>query len=164
MKIRITDNLRKNIYANYIRVGFGFGSMKTTHPPTDYKGRSLGIVFLIGAQVLVGFIHVVFGFWLLSAPRFEPLTGPDIYSIYTIVFGFLALLFAALLWLQKRAGWVGTFVVLSFVIVADLLTLLDLPSIPGIPKFAGYGEITYSVIIILYLLKTSVRTKYAIIK
>ena len=145
--------------------------MNTTHPPTDYKGRSLGIVCLIGAQVLVGFIHVVFGFWLLCAPRFELSTGilgsssiPDIYSIYTIVFGFLALLFAALLWLQKRAGWVGTFAVLSFVIVADLLTLLDLPSIPGIPKFAGYGEITYSVIVILYLLKASVRTKYAIIK
>ena len=141
--------------------------MKTTHPPTEYKGRSLGIVFLIGAQVLVGFIHVVFGFWLLSAPRFEPSAGilgsssiPDIYSIYTIVFGCLALLFAGLLWLQKCAGWVGTFAVLSFVIVADLLTLLDLPSIPGIPKSACYGEITYSVIIIFYLLKESVRTKY----
>ena len=145
--------------------------MNTIHPPIDYKGRSLGIVFLIGAQVLVGFIHVVFGFWLLSASWFEPPAGifgsssiPDVYSVYTIVFGFLALLFAALLWLQKRAGWVGTFAILTFVVVADLLTLLDLPSIPGIPKFAGYGEITYSIIIILYLLKTNVRVKYAISK
>jgi hypothetical protein len=145
--------------------------MKTTHPPTYYKGRSLGIIFLIGAQVLVGLIHVVFGSWLLGGARLGPSTGifgssssPDIYSVYTIVFGFLALLFAALLWLQKRAGWIGTFAILAFVIVADLLTLLNLPSIPGIPKFAGYGEITYSIIIILYLLKTSVRVKYAISK
>ncbi len=145
--------------------------MNRTHPPTEYKGRSLGIVYLIAAQVLVGLIHVVFGFWLLCSPRLDA-SGVilassfslDIYSNYTIAFGFLVLLFAALLWLQKPAGWVGTFAVLSFVIVADLLTLLDLPSIPGIPKSACYGEITYSVIIILYLLRTSVRTKYGISK
>ena len=100
--------------------------MNNAHPPVEYKGRSLSIVFLIAAQVLVGLIHVVFGFWLLTATWISASVGifgsssaPDIYSVYTIVFGFLTLLFAVLLWLQKREGWVGTFAVLIFVIAAD---------------------------------------------
>jgi hypothetical protein len=142
--------------------------MKSNRPPTDYKGRPLGVVFLVAAQLVVGFIHVIFGFWLLTSPQGAPMgiIGPlattDIYSIYTIVFSVLTLIFAVLLWLQKRLGWIGTFGVLVFVIVADSLTLLDLPSVPGIPKFAGYGEITYSVLVILYLLQRQVRTKYRI--
>lgn len=144
--------------------------MKTTQPQIEYKGRSLGILFLTGAQVLIGFIHFVSGFWLLYAPRTEAFgilsttSDPIIYSIYTIMFGFLTLLFAALLWFQKTTGWAGTFLVLAFIIVVDLLTLLDLPSIPGIPKLAGYGEITYSSIVLLYLLKKGVREKYLISK
>ena len=143
--------------------------MSTTHPPLEYNGRILGVVFLIAAQILVGFIHVIFGFWLLTSPLgasevgvFGSLASSDIYSIYTIIFGVLTLLFAFVLWSQKRWGWIGTVTVLVFVIVADSLTLLDLPSIPGIPKFAGYGEITYSVLVILYLLQKHVRTKYSI--
>ena len=143
--------------------------MNNAHPPVEYKGRSLGIVFLIAAQVFVGFIHVVFGFWLLTATWIPSSVGifgssaaPDVYSVYTIVFGLLTLLFTVLLWLQKRWGWVGTFAVLVFVIVADSLTLLDLPSIPEIPKFAGYGEITYSILVTLYLFQAHVRTKYGI--
>ena len=143
--------------------------MDNAHPPITYKGRSLGIVLLTAAQVLVGFIHVVFGFWLLTAPRITPFAGnigaspsADIYSVYTIVFGFLTLLFAVLLWFQKRWGWIGTIAVLVFVIVADSLTLLDLPSVPGIPKLACYGEITYSIIVIFYLVQSRVRTKYGI--
>ena len=42
----------------------------------------------------------------------------------------------------------------------DSLTLLDLPSIPGIPKFAGFTEIIYSVLIVGYLLQTILRRKY----
>jgi len=143
--------------------------MNNVHQPVEYKGRSLSVVFLITVQVLVGFIHVLFGFWLLTATWmpssvdiFGSSSAPDIYSVYTIVFGFLTLLFAVLLWLQKRGGWVGTFAVSVFVIVADSLTLLDLPSIPGIPKIAGYGEITYSILVTLYLLQAHVRTKYGI--
>ena len=143
--------------------------MNNVHQPVEYKGRSLSVVFLITVQVLVGFIHVLFGFWLLTATWmpssvdiFGSSSAPDIYSVYTIVFGFLTLLFAVLLWLQKRGGWVGTLAVLVVVIVADSLTLLDLPSIPGIPKIAGYGEITYSILVTLYLLQAHVRTKYGI--
>jgi hypothetical protein len=143
--------------------------MNTTHPPVEYKGRIIGIVFLVAAQLLVGFVHLIFGFWLLSSPPessaigvIGSLAAPEIYSIYTIIFSVLTLMFAALLWAQKRWGWVGTFGVLIFVIIADSLTLLDLPSVPGIPKFAGYGEITYSIFVIIYLLQNHVRIKYRI--
>jgi len=137
--------------------------------PLEHKGRTFGIVALVASQVLIGFVHVVFGFWLLVAPRGAPFLSvvgmfpvSDIYSIYTIIFGFLTLLFAVPLWLQKRWGWVGTFAVLVFVVVADSLTLLDLPSVPGIPKLAGLGEITYSVLVMVYLLQAQIRAKYQI--
>jgi len=143
--------------------------MKKAVPPLEYKSRTLGIVALVSTQVLFGFIHVVFGFWLLFASRGAPFVGVvglssagDIYSIYTVIFGFLTLLFAVPLWLQKRWGWFGTFAVLVFIVVADSLTLLDLPSIPGIPKFAGFGEITYSILVIAYLLQAHIRAKYKI--
>ena len=110
--------------------------------------------------MLVGFIHVVFGFWMLVSPHVAPFagilgssSGPDIYSVYTITFSLLTLLFAVGLWQQKRGGWIGTVAVGLFVIIADSLTLLNLPSIPGIPKFAGFGEITYSLLVIAYLLQ-----------
>ena len=143
--------------------------MTATRVPITYRGRSIGIVVLVAAQILVGFIHVVFGFWMISAPRLEPFASivgssstSDIYSIYTIIFSVLTLIFAAGLWLQKGWGWVGTVAVGAFVIVADSLTLLDLPSVPGIPKFAGFGEITYSILVIIYMLQTHVRAKYKI--
>lgn len=144
--------------------------MKTNHPQIEYKGRSLGIIILTGVQLLIGFIHFIYGFWLLNAPTTESFgmldtkSIPTVYSIYTIVFGLLTLLFAILLWFQKTAGWAGTFAVLAFVVAVDSLTLLNLSSIPGIPKLAGYGEIPYSIIILLYLLKKSVRKKYLPIK
>ena len=82
------------------------------------------------------------------------------YDVYTLIFGLLYLLFAVLIWQGKKAGWVDTIAVSLFVIVADSLTLLDLPSIPGIPKFAGFTEIGYSVIVVAYLCSRNVRRKY----
>jgi hypothetical protein len=142
--------------------------MSKSRPPLDYKGRSIGILAVVAVQFLVGFIHVVFGFWLLSTPLVMPFggstsaSGPDVYSLYTIAFSFLTLIFATLLWFGKRWGWIGTVTVGLFVIVADSLTLLDLPSIPEIPKFAGFGEISYSVLVILFLMQTHIRSKYKI--
>jgi hypothetical protein len=141
--------------------------MNTNRPPTVmFKGRYLGIAVLVALQVLIGFIHVVFGLWLISAST-APLDGiasfgPDGYSVYTVIFGFLTLGLAVLLWMQKRWSWVGTVAVLAFVIVVDSLALLSLPSIPGIPKFAGFGEISYSIVVILYLLQEHVRADYRI--
>jgi hypothetical protein len=140
--------------------------MNTTRPPLIYKGKSLGIFVLVAAQILVGAIHVFFGFWLLSASGTVPFvgssTGSDIYIIYTIVFSLLTLIFAGLVWLEKQSGWVGTAAVAVFVIIADSLTLLNLPSVPRIPKFAGFGEISYSILVIAYLLQAHVRAKYKI--
>ena len=56
----------------------------------------------------------------------------------------------------------GTVAIAVFVIAADAFTLLDLPSVPGIPKFAGYGEITYSILLLLYLMQNYIRAKYKI--
>jgi hypothetical protein len=138
--------------------------MSNSRTPINYKGRSLGIILLVAVQLLVGFIHVVFGFWLFSAPRLVPFFGStpglDIYSVYTVVFGLLTLTFTYGLWKEKSWGWLGTVAVSIFVTSADSLALLDLPSIPGIPKFAGFGEITYSVLVLLYLSQAHVSTKY----
>jgi hypothetical protein len=137
--------------------------------PTAYKGRYIGILILVTAQILIGIIHIGFGVWLLTAPHTAPFagvrgtsTGPDVYSVYTVTFSLLTLVFAAAIWMQKRWGWIGTVAVAAFVIVADSLTLLDLPSVPGIPKFAGFGEISYSVILLVYLLQAHIRTAYKI--
>ncbi len=90
------------------------------------------------------------------------LFASDVYSVYTVLFSLFTLSFAYALWLKKRVGWVGTVAVAVFVIVADSLTLLDLPSVPGIPKFAGFGEITYSLVVLLYLLQGGVRAEFGV--
>ena len=73
------------------------------------------------------------------------------YDVYTFAFGILVLVFARYIWIRKKVGWIGTAAVSVFVTVADVLIVLGLPSIPGIPLFAAPTEIIYSVIIIAYL-------------
>ena len=129
-------------------------------PNITFKGRSLGIVVLTVAQLIIGAIHAFFGLLLSAFENLSFLPATAAYDIYTFIFGVLILVFAVFIWQGKKAGWIGTIAVSLFVIVADSLTLLDLPSIPGIPKFAGFGEITYSILIIIYLCTRQVRTKY----
>jgi hypothetical protein len=124
-----------------------------------YKGRSLGIAILTGLQILIGAIHIFSGALLLAFENFSALPATAAYDIYTIVFGLLTLVFALHIWQGKKIGCAGTIVVSVFVSIADALTLLNLPSIPGIPKGPAYTEIAYSVIIIAYLLQEKVRTK-----
>ena len=133
---------------------------KRQPPNITYKGRSLGIVLLTAAQIFIGAIHVFFGFLLLAFENLNFIQATVAYDVYTIIFGVLTVVFAVLIWREKKVGWVGTIAVSLFVIVADSLTLLDLPSIPGIPKFAGFTEIAYSVLIIVYLCTSKVRKKY----
>ena len=83
-----------------------------------------------------------------------------IYDVYTLIFGVLVLVFAVLIWQGKKAGWVGTIAVSLFVIVADSLTVLNLPSIPGIPKSAAFTEIGYSILVVFYLSQRHVRSIY----
>lgn len=127
--------------------------------PTFY-GKSLGIIALTAAQFLIGIIHVFFGLWLLTSEITAGSQATIPYDVYTVVFGVLTLLFAWLIWQGKKLGWIGTITISLFVTVADALTLLDLPSIPGIPKFAGPLEIAYSVLIICYLFSPHIRRKF----
>ena len=129
-------------------------------PPT-YKGRSIGILVLTVAQLFIGAIHVLFGLMLLVLGS-GILQATVIYDFYTIAFGVLVCVFGWFIWQVKRAGWIGTVAVSVFVSVADALTVLGLPSIPGIPKFAAPTEIIYSLIVIAYLLQTNVRKKFGI--
>jgi hypothetical protein len=134
--------------------------MGNKRPPNiSYKGRSLGVVVLTGAQLLIGAIHLAFGLILFTA---EILTTQATlaYDVYTIVFGLLVLVFAVFIWQGKKVGWIGTVAVSVFVIVVDTLAVLNLPSINGIPKFAAPTEIGYSVLIIIYLSLNRVRKKF----
>ena len=111
-------------------------------------------------QVLIGVIHVFFGFLLLFASKTAIDTGQSsstIYSVYTLGFGFAATIFAYGIWAQKKLGIYGTITLSMFVVSVDLLTILNLPSIPGVPKFAAGPEILYSLIIIFYLLQAKVK-------
>ena len=131
-----------------------------------YKGRILGIVVLAVAQFTIGVIHVFSGFLLLFA---SPSTTfilsaqlPEIYSVYTLAFGVLTLFCAYGIWRGRSWGWHGTVAVSLFVIVADALALLNLPSIPGIPKLAAAAEIVYSLIVLLYLSQKHIRAQYKV--
>ena len=128
----------------------------------------MGIVILAVSQFMIGIIHVFFGFLLLFAESSAAFTisaqPPLIYSIYTLAFGLLTLICTYGVWLGRSWGWNSTIAVSIFVIVADALTLLNLPSIPGIPKLAAATEIVYSLMILLYLSQTHVRARYKVSK
>lgn len=128
------------------------------------RGRTLGIFFLTVVQFLIGGIHGFFGLWLISATaNFNILQETtQIYNIYTLTFGLLVILFTYGIWMGKSWGWIGTVATSLFVTVVDALTLLNLPSIPGIPKFAAGTEIVYSMLVLLFLSQRHVRTKYKI--
>jgi vacuolar-type H+-ATPase subunit I/STV1 len=147
------------VFFGYINNNVDLMSRKQT-PIITYKGRSLGIVVLTVAQLFIGAIHVFFGLLLLVFENISFLQETAAYDVYTFTFGLLALVFAVFFWLGKKWGWVGTVAVSLFVIVADSLTLLDLPSIPGIPKFPALTEIVYSLLVALFLLQSGVRSKY----
>ncbi len=136
-------------------------SVNGKQQPITIKGRSLGITALTAAQILIGIVHTVLGLILLGSELVVGTQVSIIYSIYTIAFGLLTLLFALLIWQGNKIGWAGTIAISLFVIAADTLTVLNLSSIPGIPKFAAAGEIPYSLLVILYLLLPHVRKKFS---
>jgi hypothetical protein len=130
--------------------------------PLTYKGRSMGVTTLTTAQCFIGIIHTFFGLILLGSETFLSTQVSIVYDVYTVMFGLLTLLFAALIWQGKKAGWAGTIAVSFFVIVVDTLTVLYLPSIPGIPRGAAALEIPYSILISAYLLLPHVRKKFQV--
>jgi hypothetical protein len=128
-----------------------------------FKGRFLGVAVLVATQLLIGVIHVAFGFALLFGSFSAAFSlSPIVYSAYTLAYALLTLLFAWLVWVGKRSGWLGTVAVSLFVIFADALTVLVLLSFLGIPKFAAFGEIPFSILVIAYLVQPHVRSKYLI--
>ena len=135
--------------------------MGAKREPISYKGRSLGIVALISLQLLIGTVHFIFGLLLLTS-EVSIFQTAVAYDVYTLAFSIATLFFSIYIWQGKRQGWVGTVSVSMFVIVADSLAVFNLPSIPGIPKFAAPTEIVYSLIIMAYLLQTNVRKKLSI--
>ena len=124
--------------------------MAIERSPIIYKGRSLGIIVLTVAQLFIGVIHALIGV-LLIAFGASILQATEAYNVYALVFGLLILVFAVFIWQGKKAGWIGTIAVSLFVTAADALTVSNLPSIPGIPKFAAPTEIGYSILVIIYL-------------
>jgi hypothetical protein len=139
--------------------------MSSAHVFPTYKGRILGIVVLAVAQFTIGLIHVFSGFLLLfaspSANFIISAQLPEIYSIHTLAFGLLTLIFTYGIWLGRSWGWNGTVAVSIFVTVADALALLNLPSIP---KLAASAEIVYSLMVLLCLSQTHVRATYKVSK
>jgi hypothetical protein len=127
--------------------------------PPIFKTKSLGIIIFTAAQLFIGAIHLIIGLLLLVTP--VPIMQSTItYDIYTVVFGLLVMVFAYFVWQGKKAGWIGTMAVLFFVAIADSLVVLNLPSVPGIPRFAAPTEIAYSVIVVAYLMLPKVRKKF----
>lgn len=126
-----------------------------------YRGRIPSLVVLVVVQFLIGIIHVFSGVLLLLwgsiATLSTSMKTPEIYSIYTLLFGLLIFIFTYAIWMSKRWGWIGTVAMSILVILVDSLTLLNLPSIPGIPKSAAVVEIIYSLLILLYLSQINVR-------
>ncbi len=137
-----------------------FMSIKKTD--ITFRGRYLGVTFLVIVQFIVGLIHMFFGLLMLSG-SFSVVSysgTPIVYSAYTLVYGCLTFFFTYMIWTIRRFGWVGTVAVSFFVILADTLTVFNLVNVLGIPKLAAIGEIPFSIVIILYLLQNHVRSKY----
>jgi hypothetical protein len=120
-------------------------------PPLIY-GRTIGVVALTVSQLIIGVIHVFSGALLFAYENFSHLPATAAYDIYTLVYGLIVLIFTVYFWRGKWIGWIGTVAVSAFVIAADSLALLDLPTVPAIPKGPAAAEIIYSVIVIAYLL------------
>ena len=133
--------------------------MSSKQVPPIFKTKGYGIIIFTAAQLFIGAIHLIIGL-LLSVTPVPIMQATVAYDIYTVVFGLLVMVFAFFVWQGKKAGWIGTMAVMLFVAIADSLVVLNLPSVPGIPKFAAPTEIAYSVVIIVYLLVPRIRKKF----
>jgi hypothetical protein len=136
--------------------------MKNTKKTVTYWNRYLGIVFLVFFQILIGVIHIFFGTVLFLSEFFEvpAMISSLVYSIYTIFYGAFTLIFTYFLWQKQKVGWKGIIAISIFVLAVDFLTLFNLLSVLGIPKFAPFFEIPYCILIIIYLLQDHVRNNF----
>ena len=107
--------------------------MTSKREPITYKGRSLGIIVLTSAQLLIGAIHALLGA-LLIAFGASILQATEAYNVYTLIFGLLVMVFAVFIWQGKKAGWIGTIAVSLFVIVARCINSFEFAKHPRNPK------------------------------
>ena len=139
--------------------------MKKRQTEVTFKDRYLGVVLLVVIQGIVGVIHLFFGLAMISG-NFSFSAYPTLmsYSVYTVVYGFLTILFTYGFWKQKQLGWIGTVAIALFVITVDSLAVFNVTNFLGIPapNFAAMGEIPYSMLALVYLLQNHVRIKYNI--
>ncbi|MFA5363742.1 MAG: hypothetical protein WC325_00990 [Candidatus Bathyarchaeia archaeon] len=137
--------------------------MKRPEATISVKGRFLGVALLVVIQFIVGVIHIILGLATISV---NPLGASFsmTYNVYTLVYGCLTVFFTYLLWNGKRLGWIGTVATSIFVIVVDSLAAFDVSNILSIPapKFAAIGKITFSILVLAYLLQHHVTSKYNI--
>lgn len=139
--------------------------MKRSKENVMFRGRYLGILFMVIVQLIVGLIHLFFGLALISGNfSFSSYSTTMIYSVYTLVYGFLTVVFTYLVWKGNRMGWIGTVAISTFVIIVDSLAVLSLSNILSIPapKFAAIGEIPFSILVIIYILQNHIRSIYNI--
>ena len=123
--------------------------------PASFKGRYLGVLILVLAQFSVGVAHVVIGLGLIFG-----MSGEFVYSVYTFLYGIFTVMFGYGLWVGRRLGWVGTIFVSLFVIVVDVFTVLNVSLIAGVPRSAAFGEIFFSLVVLLYLLQPKIMHEF----
>jgi hypothetical protein len=114
--------------------------------PLSFKGRYLGVMFLVMVQILSGAGHVAIGLGLIFS-----VSGIFAYNVYTFLTGTFTLLFAYGLWIGSKSGWLGTILVSLFVVVVDVAAVQNVNLMPGVQTIAALGEIFYSVVVLLYL-------------
>jgi uncharacterized membrane protein (DUF2068 family) len=123
--------------------------------PSSFKGKYIGVLLLTIVQGFVGIIHAVFGLVLVGSSSLL-----IAYGVYTFLYGTLTTVFAYGLGKGKPWSWMGTIAISIIVVIIDVLTVLDLPIIPDVPKFAATGEIPYSIAVIIYLIQPRIRNVY----
>lgn len=99
----IQEGYRLPWYSNTLAMN----CMSGKREPITYKGRSLGILTLTVAQLLIGALHLAVGVTLLAADDLSVGHGIVPYDVYTIAFAVLVLVFAAFIWQKKKQAGLG---------------------------------------------------------
>ena len=136
--------------------------------PSSFRGEFLGLFLLTLAQFLMGGIHVVAGIFVLLVPYvfssvFAVTEITLLFGVYSLLYGLLVLVFAYGLWTGNRWGWIGTTILCIFVVVEASSTLL-LTLIQGVPMSARIVDITYSFVVLLYIIQPHIKRSFSRIK
>jgi hypothetical protein len=134
--------------------------MNSYRGPPNLRGNPICIFFLTVIQFLVGGITFSLEFGCFQ----QPLPYRHFSKAHrstTSAFG-AGYLFTYGIWKGTTWSWIGIVGISLFVLLVDTLALLELPTIPGIPKFAGAAEIFYSLVVLFCLSQKKVKANYGI--